>query len=188
MFRHPSPAEARRAGEAARPPPPEAVMDSHDRQVGSRWPSLGPACGSGGCEFCPRHLPKRAVDLVQRDATSCVLADCIVVPVVALKALGSLPQSFASVWRLCRAFLSSCGKALRQGSWTARLSGLATSLCCGGGGQLRCSDPVCLRGLLLPATRGRRGRCGSRVCTFPGHWGLFQSMLLLSKCSSALRT
>lgn len=37
-----------------------------------------------------------------------------------------------------------------------------------GGGWFRCSDPECSRELLPLATRGCRGRCGSRVCTFPG--------------------
>lgn len=37
-----------------------------------------------------------------------------------------------------------------------------------GGGWFRGSDPEYSRELLPLATRGRRGRCGSRVCTFPG--------------------
>lgn len=74
-------------------------MESHDRQVGSVWPWLGPACGSGGCEFCPCYLPKRAVDLLQGDTISCGLANFILSYLSWLsRPLESLLWSFTSVW------------------------------------------------------------------------------------------
>lgn len=72
-FQHPSPAEARGMEMLL----PEAVMESHERRMGSRWPWLCPECGSGSCEFCSCHLPKRAVELLQRGAISYGLASFI---------------------------------------------------------------------------------------------------------------
>lgn len=43
----------------------EAMMKSHKRRTGHRWPWLCLKRGSGGCEFCPCHLLKRAVELLK---------------------------------------------------------------------------------------------------------------------------
>ena len=46
----------------------EAVADNHERRMRSRWPRWCLEGGSGGCEFCSCHLPKRAVELLQGGA------------------------------------------------------------------------------------------------------------------------
>lgn len=48
--------------------PSEAVMESHENRMRSRWPRWRLERGSGGCEFCSCHLPKRAVELLQGGA------------------------------------------------------------------------------------------------------------------------
>lgn len=63
-------------------------MESHERRMGSRWPWLCLERGSGGCEFCSCHLPKRAVELLQGGAIPCGLANFTLMdPLTALKVL-----------------------------------------------------------------------------------------------------
>lgn len=48
--------------------PSEAVVESHEKRMGSRWPRRCLERGSGGCELCSCRLPKRAAELLQGGA------------------------------------------------------------------------------------------------------------------------
>lgn len=105
--------------------PPEAVMESHDRQVGSRRPWLGSAYGSGGCEFCPCHLSKRAVDLVQGDAISCGLADFILSELSWL----SRPYRASLEFRFCLGALQRLSEFVRKSSAAGKLNSTPLRSC-----------------------------------------------------------
>lgn len=64
--------------------PSEAVMESHERRMGSRWPWLCLECGSGGYEFYSCHLPKRAVESLQGGTVPYGLANFILMDLLRL--------------------------------------------------------------------------------------------------------